>query len=406
MQRRDLVGKAASAAMLGGTMAAASAPGPASSNSAAPDAVSLDATLRPYLERHGLPALAAGVVQQGRIVAAGAVGSRRAGADIPVTIQDRFHIGSDTKAMTSLIAAMFVEEGRLRWASTPGEIFPDLAAGMDVGLRDVTLVQLLSHTSGLPSDDETFVRLMDQATVQDALNLDEMRLWMVRQWSVRPLQAAPGTRFAYSNMGYVIVGAMLERVAAKTWEELIVERVFGPLELRSAGLGPQASLGQVDAPLGHRLRPDGTLKPMLAGPNGDSSPVIGPAGIVHLSILDFARWAGWNAGEGRRGPALVRPETLRKLHTQVIGMQPRPDAPPGTPGGGGYALGWGITHVPYAAEPFVAHAGSNQMNLASAMLLPARDWGLVMTTNLGGERADRALLELAEDLYGRFGPGR
>jgi len=405
MQRRDLVGKAGIAAVLAGTVAVSVA-SPASANFGTLDAEPLDATLRPYLERHGLPALAAAIVRQGRVIAAGAVGTRRAGADIPVTIQDRFHIGSDTKAMTSLIAAMLVEEGRLRWVSTPGEVFSDLAAGMDRGLRDVTLEQLLSHTSGMPSDDETFVRLIGEASAQDGLNLDEMRLWLVRQWSVRPLQATPGTRFAYSNMGYVMAGAMIERVAAKSWDELIVERVFNPLGLLSAGLGTQASLGQVDAPLGHRLRPDGTLKPMMAGPNGDNPLIIGPAGIVHLSILDFARWADWNAGEGRRGPALVRPETLRKLHTQVIGMQPRPDAPPGTPDGGGYALGWGIMRVPYADEPFVAHAGSNQMNLASAMIQPARDWGLVMTTNLGGEKAALALQELAQHLYVQFGRAR
>jgi CubicO group peptidase (beta-lactamase class C family) len=275
--------------------------------------VSLDPVLQPYLARYDLPAVAAAVVRNGTVVAAGAVGTRRAGTDSPVTVNDRFHIGSDTKAMTALLAATFVEEGRLRWDSKVGEVFPELAATMDAGLRRVTLEQLLSHTSGIPSDNETFGRLLDQSFTQEG-NLDELRYWLVKEWSRQPLQSEPGTQFAYSNMGYTMAGAMLERVAGKTWEELVVTRIFEPLSLRSAGFGPQASLGRVDAPLGHVARSDGTLKPMLAGPNGDNPVIIGPAGTVHLSLLDFAAWAGWNAGEGRRGPALVRPETLRKLH--------------------------------------------------------------------------------------------
>lgn len=59
--------------------------------------------------------------------------------------------------------------------------------------------------------------------------------------------------------------------------------------------------------------------------------IIGPAGAVHLSILDFARWADWNSGQGRHGRSLVSAETLRKLQTPVIDIPPRPDAKPGTP---------------------------------------------------------------------------
>jgi hypothetical protein len=162
----------------------------------------------------------------------------------------------------------------------------------------------------------------------------------------------------------------------------------------------------VDAPLAHVVRTDGTLKPMLAGPYSDNPAILGPAGTVHLSILDFARWAAWQAGEGRRGPALVRPETLRKLHAKVVDMPPRPDAAPGTPSHGGYALGWGMISMAYSPEPFLAHAGSNGMNLASIMLQPARDHAMVMATNVGGEKADAALRALAEDLYGHFGPRR
>ncbi len=130
-----------------------------------------------------------------------------------------------------------------------------------------------------------------QSFAQLDLNLDELRYWLIKQALAQPLQSPPGQRFAYSNMGYALAGGMIERVAGTTWEELVATRIFDPLGLNSAGFGPQSGLGRIDAPLRHRIRPDGTLKAMLAGPNGDNPNIIGPAGTAHLSILDFARWA-------------------------------------------------------------------------------------------------------------------
>ena len=362
--------------------------------------LSLDATLEPYLARYQLPALAAAVVRDGRIVAAGAVGTRRIGTRAPVTVDDRFHIGSDTKAMTALLAAMLVEAGTLRWDSTVGEVFPELVAGMAPGRSAVTLTQLLSHTSGEPADSAAFLDLLQRAWTQDG-NLDALRYWLVREWRTAPLAAAPGTTFAYANVNYIIAGAMIERVSGRTWDELIVERVFTPLELRSAGLGNQASLGRVDAPLGHAVV-DGAVTAFLAGPDGDNPPIIGPAGIAHLSVLDFARWAGWNAAQGARGPALVSAETLRKLHTPVISMPRRPDAAPGTPGGGAYGLGWGQLEVEWAPEPLLYHGGSNGRNLAHIWVEPSRDAAMVLMTNIASPQADSAFRALAAELYGRY----
>jgi CubicO group peptidase (beta-lactamase class C family) len=121
---------------------------------------------------------------------------------------------------------------------------------------------------------------------------------MVQRWSSQPLVTTPGAAFAYLNMGYVIAGAMLERVADTSWEKLIVGRVFDPLGLRSAG----SALNQPSARWMHRwgtfFRPGGTPRPMLAGPFGDNLAVIGRAATVHLSILDFGTWAAWQVGAG------------------------------------------------------------------------------------------------------------
>ena len=367
----------------------------------------LDNILQPYLAKYQLPAIAAAVVRRGQILASGAAGTRRAGFDLPVSVSDKFHIGSDTKAMTALLAAIFVEEGKLRWDTRFEEIFPELAATMDAGFRSITLTQLLSHTSGLSSDTDEIVAQGFLAQQQPG-NLDAQRYWWLKQWAPRKLDAKPGERWAYSNLGFVFIGAILERISGKTWEELIATRIFDALNLRSAGFGPQATLGRVDAPLGHDIQ-DGKLFAYLAGPNGDNPDILGPAGTVHLSLRDFAAWAGWQAGEGKRGPHLVKPESMQRMHTRVIAMPMQIDAATGTPARGaardaGYALGWGLANQPFSPDPFIFHGGSNTKNFALIMMQQKIDFAMVMMTNVGGPRADEALNALAKELYERFQP--
>ena len=364
--------------------------------------VSLDGDLAPFLDRFQLPAVAAAVAKNGKILAAGAVGMRRLGTNMPVTINDRFHIGSDTKAMTSLLAAMLVEEGKLRWNTTVGEIYPELVDKMSKGVKDITLEQLLSHISGIPGDSMEHVPLISFSVTDEAGNLDAMRYTLVTRLVPLPLHGAPGERFEYSNLGYTLAGAIMERVTGKTWEELVAARIFDALKLTSAGFGPQASLGRVDAPLGHAADKNGRMQAFLAGPWGDNPLVIGPAGLAHMSVLDFATWAAWNAAEGKYGPPLAKPETIRKMHTKVVDMPPKPDAPVGTPSSGGYGLGWGTVSLPFAPEPLVFHGGSNNMNLAYIVLQPSQELGLVTMTNISGPKANDALMAITELLYKRF----
>ncbi len=369
---------------------------PSAAQSAVGTPASLDALLAPYLSRFALPALGAAVVKDGRIIAAGTVGTRRVDAQLPPSLTDRFHIGSCTKAMTALLAGVLVDAGRIGWDTTIGQTFPVLRLGMDDGLAGVTLEQLLSHTGGIPTDSEDLLQVVLGSQRLEGANLDAMRRWIIGQWRARPLAWPAGSTFAYSNLGYIIAGHMLEFVGGATWEELVSTRIFDTLGLTTAGIGPQSSRGRVDAPLGHETRPDGTLKPMLAGPNGDAQPVIAPVGGVHLSILDFATWAGWHAGAGRRGPALVKPDTLRRLHTKVIDMPSGPDAPPGAVG---YGYGWVFATLPYTLGSVMLHTGSNGLNKAMVLVQPERDFAIVVATNRDDARAEEALTALREELY-------
>ncbi|MET3598378.1 serine hydrolase domain-containing protein [Martelella mangrovi] len=358
-----------------------------------------------YLEEvrteYGLPALAAAVVQDGETIAAAAVGTRVMGEDIPVTVEDRFHLGSNTKAMTATLAGMMVDEGKLTWETTVGDVLGADFPGMSDTLSAATLEQLLSHSSGVPADTEELIDLYFSVDAFD-YNPWDRRHRLLDAWKANEITIPEGSPFQYSNLGYVIAGMMIETVAGEHWETLMNERIFAPLDLQTAGLGPQTTFGLVDAPVSHRVDEDGNVTPMYWGPASDVPPVMGPAGNAHMSVGDYARWAAWNAGEGKHGPALVQPETLRYLHAAKVETPVRENPPPGTPTTGEYALGWGLVQFDWSDRPLLTHNGSNGMNLARIVLDPEEDLGIVVLTNFPGRTADQAAGAVLAGLYAEF----
>ncbi len=374
----------------------------AEKNVAMKSSESLTYILEQYCSKYGIPAMGAAVVKDGRTIAIGTAGTRKAGEKITVYPGDRFHIGSNTKAMTALLAAIFVKEGKLRWDSRLEEIFPELEKTMTPGMGSITVEQLLSHTSGMPEDKEPlYAKLFMESFTRSEDNLTDTRYWFLSRWVSQPVAAAPRTRYSYSNMGYIMTGAILERISGRSWEELVIEKIFVPLRLRTAGFGTQSSLGMVDAPLPHKTI-DGKLKPMMAGLVSDNPPYLGPAGTVHMSLQDFARWAAWNAGAGKRSPQIIPAEMFVRLTTPVIEL-PLPEKQPGLPERGSYALGWCQAYFPWSKEPFVWHNGSNTMNLAHIYVQPKKDFGMVITANISGPKTEEAFGKLAEELYKKYG---
>lgn len=332
-----------------------------------------------------LPALAAAVVRDGQLLCADAVGVRKHDGLDAVTAQDKFHIGSCTKSMTATIAAMLVEQGRLTWQTTIGEVFPDLTETMHPQYRAVTLEQLLMHRGGTPDTldaNDLWGRLWRHKGTPG-----EQRLFLLRELTLLPPAAPPGTRTIYSNAGYAIAGAMLERVTSTAWEELMRTMLFVPLGMTSAGFGAPA----VDSPAqpwGH-LERAGKIVAVPPQPNGDNPPFLGPAGTVHCSITDFARYAAFHL-RGARGSnrLLLTADSFRKLRTPAAGQD--------------YALGWAVARRDWAGGDALTHAGSNTMFYAVIWLAPQKNFAVVVATNLGGERAAEATDQAAWRLIQKF----
>src|ERR1041385_4158475 len=98
---------------------------------AAPPPKDISALLTPIIQKHDVPGMAAAVVQNGQVVALGAAGVRTRGKPDKITAADRFHLGSDTKAMTAMLCGILVDEGKLKWDQTLGQTFPELAKSMN-----------------------------------------------------------------------------------------------------------------------------------------------------------------------------------------------------------------------------------------------------------------------------------
>lgn len=347
---------------------------------APPPPKDVSALLAPIVRKHDVPGMAAAVVRNGETVAVGVAGVRTRGKPDKVAVGDRFHLGSDTKAMTAMLCGILVDEGKLKWDQTLGETFPELKKSMDRQYQAVTLRQLLTHRGGAPGElekDPLWRKLWEYKGAPTGA-----RRLLLEGVTSRPPETTPGEKYVYSNAGLAIAGHLAEKVTGKSWEDLMREKVFRPLGMTTAGFGAPGTRAKNDQPRGHRK--DGT--PVEPGPGADNPVAIGPAGIVHCSIGDWAKFATANLPSGKT--RLVKPETLKVLHT------PAPGDPP-------YAMGWMIAAgQPWAGGPALTHGGSNTMWFAVVWLAPGKDFAVLVACNqANAEACNDACVALIADHF-------
>ena len=186
-----------------------------------------------------------------------------------------------------------------------------------------------------------------------------------------PPQNRPGSTYLYSNVGYALAGLMAEMVAGESWEDLMRRRLFGPLEMASAGFGPLGRPGTVEQPWGHHAVGD-RVEPTQQ----DNAPALGPAGTVHCSIPDWARFAALHMAAERGKPRLLKAATFRALHTP--------------PAGADYADGWIVCQRSWAGGQAFSHNGSNTSWFSTIWLAPAINLAFLAATNQGDKVAEKA----------------
>jgi CubicO group peptidase (beta-lactamase class C family) len=202
--------------------------------------------------------------------------------------RDLFHLGSNTKAITSFIAALLVEQKKINWDTKFFELFPTWLSMSNPAYEDITLQQLLSHQAGIPAYTEgnefAILPVYEGETVQQR---KEFVQHVLRSRPLGPI----GESYHYSNAGYSLAAVMLEKVSGKTWEELVTDVIGDQLGMRYKFGWP--NYNDTLQPFGHRieanrivaLMPDNPYKLNLIQPGTDlSMPATDYAKFIQLHL--------------------------------------------------------------------------------------------------------------------------
>ncbi|AVR95556.1 serine hydrolase domain-containing protein [Pseudoduganella armeniaca] len=339
-----------------------------------------DATLQGEADRirssAGLPGVAIAAAGAGHVDVASS-GVRSTGAAAPLLPADALQAGSQTKAVTAMLLARLVEQGRLRWDSTLAELLPAWRDEMQPALRSVTVAQLLRHRAGFKHDpdDTDAAALLPQASGE----LVADRALLLRHLLRQAPASAPGS-YAYSNTGYMVAGLVAETVAGAPFETLVQREVFGPL-------GIQASFGFPEddpaAPLSGHVRQGSAWRraDFPAVERYNMAHIEAAAGGMTIAMTEYAKLLREHLRGLQGTSTFLRKETWQLIH-----------APEGE-----YGFGWNVVDVPGKGR-VSAHAGSWGSYYLFALLVPEQDRAIAVACNCYGDEAVEQLDRLARQL--------
>jgi len=336
----------------------------------------LDAIIEAIRADYDIPALAVIVTRNGQVAEASATGLRALGSRDSVTLQDEWHLGSLSKAITGTLIATQVEAGVIDWSTRVADVWPGLVGSIQSQYANATLAQLVSHGSGIPSDVWS-VPSMSNGEIWDnsSYTLPERRMI----WSKELMQktpAAPLGSYLYSNGGYIVAAAMIETLTRDSWESLVRRQVFDPLGMMSAGFGAPGS----NQPFGHKTS-GGALEPVPPGSGADNVLAMAPAAGIHLSLHDYAAFMLAHLAGDHGYDNIVSANTYRYLHTAITS---------------GYGVGWFVW-----GDGTLSHSGTNTLWRSRVRIIPGQDVGIFVVSNADNANAQNATNKARDLLISR-----
>lgn len=311
------------------------------------DVAAIDAYVAAQVERKGFVGLSLAIVRDGEVVLARGYGKASLESGAPVATDTAFAIGSVTKQFTCASVLLLAEDGQLTLEDRVAAYYPELTRAADISLYDV-----LTNVSGYP--DYYPLDFVDER-MQQPIDPDVL----LRQYASGFLDFEPGSRWSYSNTGFVLAGRVVERVAGEPFAAFLQRRIFAPAGMQRSSFEPAP--GAAGLATGHTSFALG--EPTTARP--EASGWMHAAGGIYASATDLARW-DLALMQGK----LLKPESLRRMTT-----------PRTLSTGDATDYGCGVTIARRQGETVVSHNGAVSGFLAWNAMIPRTRSAVVMLAN-------------------------
>lgn len=391
----------------------------------APSLASFDQAMAQFIAARGMPGGALAVVKDGRLVHARGYGWADKEKKTSVEPTSLYRIASISKPITGVAVLKLVEQGRLKLDDRAFDLIPQKplpGAKPDPRLRGITIRQCLQHTGGWDRDksyDPMFrPKLIAEAVGETA---PASASAVIRYMMGQPLDFDPGTRYAYSNFGYCVLGRVIEQLTGKSYEQFVKDAVLTPAGIKGMRLGRSVESGRAPNEVRYYMPEAETADSVFPGL---PAKVPWPYGAFNLEAMDAH--GGWLASAvdlarfaaALHDPAkcpLLKPEPWRELHAP-----PPASVAPNTEGslkGAYYCCGF-MSRPMDSERRRVNYWHTGSLPGTYTMLVRRWDglaWGALFNQRskdrkLDGEidpalhRAADAVKEWPkEDLFGRFG---
>ena len=334
----------------------------------------LDRYVKRVIDTFETPGMAITIVERGKPAVFRTYGVRRMGEAAKIDEQTMFSMGSTTKAFTSAVLAMLVDEGKLTWDSKVVDLLPGFRMYDPYTSSEMTVRDLLVHRSGLGlgAGDLLFV---PETTLTRAQIVEKLRY-------IKPATSFR-SGYAYDNLLYVVAGQLIEEVCKDTWENVVRQRILAPLQMEhtttASTTAAGANKGWPHGRVSNALR---AMSPLPTQMRFDNS---APAGSLNASIADVARWLELQLGRGldpRTNVRLFSEAQSREMWTSQtlipVSQNPKP-LELAQANFRAYALGW--SYNDYRGQPSISHGGGVLGSVALVVLVPGKDVAFAMMTN-------------------------
>ena len=238
---------------------------------------------RTVIDGFGVAGMAIGIVNKQQVYAKG-FGVRDIETQEPVTANSLFHLASISKTFVAAGVMQLVEWGKLELEAPLLNYLPDFKLA-DAGYQQITVQQMLSHTSGMPDTDDYG---------WDRPEYDDQALERyMHSLANEKLIAAPGEKFAYSNIAYEVLGLLIARVSGQTFEDYIKQNILRPLGMNSS------TFLKTEVASEHATTPHLLLPPTIVSQEYPYNRAHAPSSTLHSSAAELCNWALMNLNRGK-----------------------------------------------------------------------------------------------------------